>query len=96
MCCAGRPRGRRCGDGRGDAARAASAHGSSADLVVHNGRVLVLDRGFRVAEAVAVRGGRVVAVGSTRDVRRLAGRRTGCSTPAAARCCPGSTTRTCT
>lgn len=47
-----------------------------ADLVLHNGRVLLLDRSFRVVEAIAVRGGRVVAAGDSRDLRRLVGRRT--------------------
>jgi predicted amidohydrolase YtcJ len=57
-------------------AGAAQAHRGSADLIVHNGRVLVMDRHFRSAEAVAVRDGRVIAVGRNRDIRRLAGRRT--------------------
>ncbi|WP_210493141.1 amidohydrolase [Patulibacter sp. SYSU D01012] len=48
----------------------------SADLLVVNGRVLTLDRGFRVHEAVAVRDGVVLATGRTRDLRRLATRRT--------------------
>ncbi|MGH3242201.1 MAG: amidohydrolase [Spirillospora sp.] len=47
-----------------------------ADLIIHNGRVLVLDRHFREAEAVAIRDGRILAVGSARDVRRFKGRRT--------------------
>lgn len=57
-------------------APAAQASPSAADLVIRNGRVLVLDRGFRVAEALAVRGGRVVAVGRDRDICREIGRRT--------------------
>ncbi|MEH1128891.1 amidohydrolase [Micromonospora sp. CPCC 206061] len=55
---------------------AASAHGRDADLVIHNGQILVLDHAFRRAEAVAIGGGRVLAVGRARDVRRLIGRRT--------------------
>lgn len=47
-----------------------------ADLVLFNGRVLLMDRGYRVVEAIAVRDGRVVATGETRDLRRLVGRRT--------------------
>ncbi|WP_158581557.1 amidohydrolase [Actinomadura spongiicola] len=47
-----------------------------ADLVVHHGRVLVLDEHFREAEAVAIRDGRVLAVGTARDMLRHAGRRT--------------------
>lgn len=47
-----------------------------ADLVIVNGRVLTMDGRFRIAEALAVRDGKVMAVGRTRDIRRLAGRRT--------------------
>jgi predicted amidohydrolase YtcJ len=39
-----------------------------ADLIVHGARVVTVDAKFSVAEAVAVRGGRVVAVGSNADV----------------------------
>jgi predicted amidohydrolase YtcJ len=38
------------------------------DLIVHNGKIVTLDAKSTVAEAVAVRGGRIVAVGSTADV----------------------------
>jgi predicted amidohydrolase YtcJ len=53
-----------------------AAASGAADLVVLNGRVLVMDGRFRVAQALAVRGGRVVALGSNRGIRRLAGSRT--------------------
>jgi len=49
------------------------------ELVVHpslillNGQVLTVDSQFSVAEAVAVRSGRILAVGSTEQIRRLAG-----------------------
>lgn len=43
-----------------------------ADLVLHGGRVLTTDRNFTIAEAVAVRDGRIIAVGADEDVRRLA------------------------
>ena len=39
-----------------------------ADLIVHHARVVTVDAKFSVAEAVAVRGGRVVAVGADADV----------------------------
>ncbi len=34
------------------------------DLVLHGGNVITLDRGSRLAEAVAVRDGRIVSVGA--------------------------------
>jgi predicted amidohydrolase YtcJ len=43
------------------------------NLVLLNGQVLTVDAQFTIAEAVAVRDGRVLAVGSTADIRRLAG-----------------------
>ncbi|TDD35944.1 amidohydrolase [Actinomadura sp. KC06] len=58
------------------AAHAAPGRDRDADLIIHNGRVLVLDRRFRTAEAVAIRDGRILAAGSARDVRRHKGRRT--------------------
>ena len=47
-----------------------------ADLVLYGGRVLLMNRRFSVVEAIAVKGGVVVAVGDSRDMRRLIGRRT--------------------
>src|SRR5688572_16475409 len=43
-----------------------------AELILVNGRVLTVDASDRVAQAVAVAGGRIVAVGSTADVERVA------------------------
>ncbi|MBI1963082.1 MAG: amidohydrolase [Candidatus Rokubacteria bacterium] len=43
------------------------------DLVLYHGRVLTLDGAGRVAEAVAVSGDRIVAVGTSRDLLALAG-----------------------
>lgn len=42
------------------------------DLVLHGGTVITLDGASRTAEAVAVRNGRIVAVGAAPDVRREA------------------------
>ncbi|MGC0416282.1 amidohydrolase family protein [Embleya sp. AB8] len=44
-----------------------------ADLVLSNGRVLTVDAAFTVAEALAVRAGRLVAVGSDAEIRPLIG-----------------------
>ncbi|WP_017615671.1 amidohydrolase [Nocardiopsis salina] len=46
------------------------------DLLIRGARVHTMDRDRPAAEAVAVRGGTVVAVGSDREVGALAGRRT--------------------
>jgi predicted amidohydrolase YtcJ len=42
-------------------------------LVLHNGKILTVDAQFTVAEAVAVRDGRILAIGTSADVLRLAG-----------------------
>jgi predicted amidohydrolase YtcJ len=49
---------------------------STADLVLTGGRVLTMDPGRESAEAVAVAGGRIVAVGRSTEVRSLIGPRT--------------------
>jgi predicted amidohydrolase YtcJ len=54
----------------------ANRRGGAADLVLYGGQVLTMDRTFSVAEAVAVKHGRVIRVGDDRSVRRLIGRRT--------------------
>ena len=47
--------------------------GERADLIVVGGAVLTVDADFTVAEALAVRDGRVLVVGSDADVRALVG-----------------------
>jgi predicted amidohydrolase YtcJ len=42
-------------------------------LVLYNGKVLTVDRAFTVAEAVAVRDGRILAVGTNDQIQRLVG-----------------------
>lgn len=44
-----------------------------ADLIVHKAKVVTVDAKFSVAEAVAVKDGRVVAVGTDADVMKLKG-----------------------
>jgi hypothetical protein len=46
-----------------------AAHGS-ADLIVHHAHVLTVDPAFTIAEAIAVKGGRIVAVGQDEEVLR--------------------------
>jgi predicted amidohydrolase YtcJ len=42
-------------------------------LILFNGKVLTVDERFTIAEAVAVRDGRILSVGSTANIKRLAG-----------------------
>ncbi|MBM4033904.1 MAG: amidohydrolase [Planctomycetes bacterium] len=49
------------------------AAAEQADLVVHNGKVVTVDAEFRIAQALAVKGERIVAVGSDAEVIKLAG-----------------------
>jgi predicted amidohydrolase YtcJ len=58
------------------AASTAVAAPPAADLVVVNGKVLTVDSAFHVAEAVAMRDGVFVAVGTNQAARALIGERT--------------------
>ncbi|MDQ3742950.1 MAG: amidohydrolase [Acidobacteriota bacterium] len=49
------------------------AQQTSADLILVNGRVFTADAANPSAEAVAIKGGRIVAVGSSAEVEKLAG-----------------------
>jgi predicted amidohydrolase YtcJ len=44
-----------------------------ADLVLYNGKIVTVDAAFSIAQAVAIRGDRFVAVGTNETVRRSAG-----------------------
>ncbi len=45
----------------------------TADTVLYNGKILTVDSNFTIAQAVAVRGNRITAVGTNDEVLRLAG-----------------------
>ena len=47
-----------------------------ADLVFNNGKIVTVDSRFSIAQAVAVKDGRIVAVGDNEDINALAGKRT--------------------
>lgn len=47
---------------------AAPAAQNAADLILHGGKVVTVDAGFNVTEAVAVKAGRIVAVGPSADI----------------------------
>ena len=49
------------------------ARGSRADLIIHNGRIVTVDGDFSVEQAMAVKGNRIMAVGSSDEVLRLKG-----------------------
>jgi predicted amidohydrolase YtcJ len=60
-------------------ASGALAHGRgrrAADLIVYNGKVHTMRGRFQAAQAVAIRNGRILAVGRNKELRHLAGRRT--------------------
>src|SRR5688572_21019634 len=50
-----------------------SAQAGPADLILSNGKIVTVDERFTIAQAVAVRGDRVMAVGANQDMARLAG-----------------------
>lgn len=57
----------------GAAARVSVGQGASADLVVRNGVIVTMDEKRPLAEAMAVRGGRIGAVGSAAEVAGAVG-----------------------
>ncbi|MBI2821534.1 MAG: amidohydrolase [Acidobacteria bacterium] len=46
------------------------------DMILHNGKIVTVDRAFTIAQAVAIKNGRFVAVGSDSDILALAGAKT--------------------
>jgi predicted amidohydrolase YtcJ len=46
------------------------------DLLFNNGKILTVDNNYSTAQAVAVKDGRIIAVGSNNDVNALAGKNT--------------------
>jgi len=43
------------------------------DLILSNGKIITVDDRFTIAQAVAIRGDRILAVGTNQDLARLAG-----------------------
>jgi hypothetical protein len=54
-------------------AGATDAAAQAADTVLVNGKIITVDAPSSVRSALAIRGGRVAALGADADVRRLAG-----------------------
>ena len=50
-----------------------AAAATQADLVLTNGKIITVDERFTIAQAVAIAGDRIVAVGTNQDITRLAG-----------------------
>src|SRR2546421_10288418 len=46
---------------------------SSADLILTNGKIITVDERFAIAQAVAIKGDRVVAVGTNQQIAQMAG-----------------------
>ncbi|HMJ31165.1 MAG TPA: amidohydrolase family protein, partial [Xanthobacteraceae bacterium] len=59
--------------GLGSAGLGSPAFGQNADTVLLNGKIVTLDAAAPTAEALAVRDGKIVAVGSSADIRAFAG-----------------------
>ena len=66
----------RSGFGRRKASTSSAAVSSGigstlhADLLLYNGRIITLDNGSRISEAVAVRGSKILAVGEDADLNK--------------------------
>ncbi len=60
-------------DGTATGAPQTSQAPPAAELIVHNAKVITVDERFTITEALAVRGGRIMAVGSNADILRLRG-----------------------
>jgi predicted amidohydrolase YtcJ len=43
------------------------------DLILSNGKIITVDDRFSIAQAVAIRGGRILSVGANQEIARLAG-----------------------
>jgi predicted amidohydrolase YtcJ len=57
----------------GGALQVLHAQQPAPDLVLSNGKIITVDDRFTIAQAVAIRGDRVVAVGTNQEITRLAG-----------------------
>src|SRR5437868_2117711 len=49
------------------------AQQQTADLVLSNGKIITVDERFTIAQAVAIKNDRIVAVGSNQEIAQLAG-----------------------
>jgi predicted amidohydrolase YtcJ len=56
--------------------RASGSPVETADVIYYNGKIITLDKESRIVEAVAVRAGKILLVGSDKEVKKLAGQNT--------------------
>ncbi len=49
------------------------AQQTTPDVILSNGKIITVDERFTIAQAVAIKGDRIMAVGTTADINRLAG-----------------------
>src|SRR5476649_1446491 len=54
---------------------AGAAHAQSPDTILVNGKILTVDAQSSTREAMAIRDGRIVSLGSSAEIRKLAGTR---------------------
>ena len=66
------------------AAPAGPASAQAPDTVLVNGKIVTVDDRFTIAQALAIKGGRIVKVGTTAEIEALKGPRRGSSTSPAA------------
>ena len=52
------------------------AQQNAPDVIMSNGKIITVDERFTIAQAVAITGDRIVAVGTNADINRLAGSNT--------------------
>ena len=48
----------------------------AADLVIYNGKIVTVDKNFSIAQAVAVKGDKIIAVGTDEEIKGLVGKNT--------------------
>jgi len=51
----------------------ACSSGEKADLILHHGKIVTVDPDFRIVEALAVKGDRILATGSNSEIQGMAG-----------------------
>ena len=73
----------------GRCAPASARNSLDADLILTNGKIITVDERFTIAQAVAIAGDRIVAVGTNQDITRLAGPNTRRIDLRDGRCIPG-------